>query len=81
MTGGIRVFFAKKICSDKNHWRVAKLVVNQDVTQYDLKKRKLVALPHPYDYEVHWAIVWSIGRQLLQYSSFVAQEEIYPNHA
>ena len=56
-------------------------MVNQDVTQYDLKKRKLVALPHPYDYEVHWAIVWSIGRQLLQYSSFVAQEEIYLNHA
>ena len=56
-------------------------MVSQDVTQYDLKKRKLVSLPHPYDYEVHWAIVWSIGRQLLKYNPFMAQEENYLNHA
>ena len=59
------VRYAKKMCSDKNHWRVAKLVVTQDVTQHNLEKRKLFSLPHPHDYEVHSAVVWSIGQQLL----------------
>ena len=49
-------------------------VVTQDVTQHDLEKRKLFSLPHPHDYEVHSAVVWSIGRQLLC-TSILDQEQ------